>query len=106
MTGKSSNGDERGGAGLRSTIAWTRNPPTAEIGVNLVAHEFEEAAIIESFFAAFPPKPDDDYYSHLMVPNESSKMHIVLDMHCKTVPTIEPGTLDYEVFKVKKHDKL
>lgn len=71
-----------------------------------VDYELEEAAIIERFFALFGPKPADDFYSHLIAPNESSKMHIVLDVHCKTIPTVDLSALEYEVFKVKKKDEL
>jgi hypothetical protein len=48
-----------------------------------VQHELEEAAINERIFALFSPKPIDDFYSHLMAPNESSNMHIVLDLIVK-----------------------
>jgi hypothetical protein len=71
-----------------------------------VAYELEEAAIIERFFTEFGPKPADDFYSHLMAPNESSKMHIILDMHCKTVPTVELDKIVYEVFKVRRNKEL
>jgi len=71
-----------------------------------VDHELEEAAIIHDFFTTFRLNPGDDYYSHLMAPNESTSMHIVLDMHCKTNPTADLETMAYEVFKVKKNTKL
>lgn len=41
-----------------------------------------------------------------MAPNESPMMHIVLDMHCKTVPTVDLDTIEYQVFKAKKKDEL
>lgn len=44
-----------------------------------VDYELEEATIIETFFTEFGLKPADDFYSHLMAPNESSRMHIILD---------------------------
>lgn len=72
-----------------------------------IQHELEEAAIHEHFFALYGPKPsNNDFYSHLMAPNESSHMHIVLDIHCKSHPTIDNSNIAYEVFKVKKKDKL
>ncbi|KIW99649.1 uncharacterized protein Z518_11062 [Rhinocladiella mackenziei CBS 650.93] len=71
-----------------------------------VNYELEEAAIIERFFAISGLNPADDFYSHLMAPNESPMMHIVLDMHCKTVPSVELDKMEYEVFKVKKKDEL
>lgn len=72
-----------------------------------VRHELEEAAINEQFFALYYPEPPkNDFYSHLMAPNESSKMHIVLDLHCKSHPTIDNSKIAYEVFKVEKKDEL
>ena len=71
-----------------------------------VKYEPEEAAIIEIFFALFGLKPADDFYSHLCAPNLSSKMYIVLDFHCKTVPTVDLHAIQHEVFKVKKGAEL
>lgn len=72
-----------------------------------VQHELEEAAISEQFFALYGPKPpDDDMYSHLTAPNESSQMHIVLDIHCKSFPTIDNSKIAYQVFRVKKKGEL
>lgn len=70
-----------------------------------VKHELEEAAINKRFFALFG-SVDDDFYSHLVSPNESAKMHIVLDLHCKTSPVVNIDAIAYEVFKVKKNDEL
>ncbi len=70
-----------------------------------VKYELEEAAINERFFALFGPKPVDDFYSHLMASN-SSKMHIVLDIHCKSSPLVDLQTIAYEVFKVRKNGDL
>ena len=71
-----------------------------------VQYELEEAAIIEKFFAEFGLNPNNDFYSHLMAPNESSRMHIILDMHCKTVPIVELDEIVHEVFKVKRNEEL
>jgi hypothetical protein len=72
-----------------------------------VQHELKEAAINERFFALYGPEPPkNDFYSHLMAPNESSKMHIVLDLHCKSHPTIDNSKIECEVFKVVKKDDL
>ncbi|KAK5246699.1 hypothetical protein LTS13_008095 [Exophiala xenobiotica] len=72
-----------------------------------VTYELEEAAIVMGFFGMFGRDPQDDYFSHLMAPNESStKMHIILDMHCKTVPEVNLDDIEYEVFKVKKNNEL
>jgi len=71
-----------------------------------VTHELEEAAIIDTFFALHGPKPAFDFYSHLCAPNQSSKMHIVLDLYCKTVPTVDLHAIEHKVFKVYKGDEL
>lgn len=71
-----------------------------------VQYELEEAAINKQYFALFGPEPKDDFYSHLMAPNESSKMHIVLDIYCRSNPKIDKSKIPYKVFKVKKKDKL
>lgn len=72
-----------------------------------VQHELEEAAINKRFFELHGPKPlNTDFFSHLMASNESSHMHIVLDIHCKSNPTIDNSKIVYEVFKVKKKDEL
>ncbi|KEF50859.1 uncharacterized protein A1O9_13088 [Exophiala aquamarina CBS 119918] len=71
-----------------------------------VDYELEEATIIETFFTEFGLKPADDFYSHLMAPNESSRMYIILDLHCITVPTVQLRDIKYEAFKVKRNNKL
>jgi hypothetical protein len=68
-----------------------------------VKHELKEATINQSFFALFKIRPTD-YYSHLMAPNYSSKMHIVLDLLCKTNPKIDRSKLPYEVYTVIEKD--
>ncbi|KAL9127664.1 MAG: hypothetical protein Q9217_003511, partial [Psora testacea] len=71
-----------------------------------VKFEREERAIIDTFFASYGLDPIEDYYSHLCAPNESSMMHIVLDLHCKTVPTVDLRAVKHKVFKVRKTDNL
>lgn len=71
-----------------------------------VGYELETAAIINTFFAIHKLDPRDDYFSHLMAPNESTIMYIVLDMNCRTAPTVDLDTMEYEVFKVKKNNDL
>ncbi|KAF2131716.1 hypothetical protein P153DRAFT_201680 [Dothidotthia symphoricarpi CBS 119687] len=69
-----------------------------------VQYEREEAAIIGHFFALHGPEPlNKDFFSHLMAPNESPKMHIVLDIHCNSHPAIDNSMIAYEVFKVRKN---
>ncbi|OCT48530.1 hypothetical protein CLCR_04459 [Cladophialophora carrionii] len=70
-------------------------------------HQFDEAAINQAFFASLDLRLADDYYSHLCPPDEdSAKMHIVLDIHAKSVPVVNLHTLPYRVFKVKKDGHL
>jgi hypothetical protein len=69
-----------------------------------VKYELEEHAINQSFFARFGYELENDYYSHLMAANESSYMHIVLDVHCHTNPTFDNHAVPYEVYLVAKKD--
>ncbi|KAH9873982.1 hypothetical protein IAQ61_004609 [Plenodomus lingam] len=72
-----------------------------------VQYEREEATINEQFFALHGPEPPNkDFFSHLMAPNESSKMHIVLDIYCNSHPAIDNSIISYEVFKVRKNGNL
>ena len=72
-----------------------------------VQHEHEEAAINNQFFALYSPKHlNNNFYSHLIAPNESSQMHIILNIYCKSHPNINNSEIVYEVFRVKKKDKL
>ncbi|KIW14297.1 hypothetical protein PV08_07079 [Exophiala spinifera] len=73
-----------------------------------VGYELEEAAILHDFFTTINLNPGDDYFSHLMAPyhEESTVMHIILDMYCRTNPTVDLETMAYGVFKVKKNTKL
>jgi hypothetical protein len=71
-----------------------------------IQYERDEAAINEAFFAKYDPKPINDFYSHLMAPNESSKMHIILDLYCNTNPAADLQKIEYQVFRVRKRDNL
>ncbi|KAF2499958.1 hypothetical protein BU16DRAFT_232107 [Lophium mytilinum] len=82
------------------------SPPKRVVYRSSVEHELEDVAIIERFFASYGSEPFDDYYSHLMAPNESSKMHIVLDLRCKTNPVVDLHAIAYEVYRVKKRGEL
>lgn len=75
----------------------------------LVEYELEEWDILQAYFALFGPKPIEDFhdfFSHLIPPNESAKMHIVLDLYCKSVPNVDLQKVEYQVFKVKKNNGL
>ncbi|KAF7454445.1 hypothetical protein A1F99_017030 [Pyrenophora tritici-repentis] len=58
-----------------------------------VQHELEEAAINERYFALYDHADyKNDFFSHLMAPNEPYKMHIVLDLNCKAHPVMAMST--------------
>lgn len=69
-------------------------------------YELEEAAIIDTFFALHGSKPAFNFYSHLCAPNQFFKMHIILNLYCKTVLTVNLHTIEHKVFKVYKDDEL
>lgn len=73
-----------------------------------VQYELEEFAIIKTFFQSYDLINIKDYYSHLCAPNESFKMHIVLDFNCKANPVVDNlHAINHVVFKAfKKEDKL
>ena len=66
----------------------------------------EIQATIDQFFEKYSLQPADDYFSHLQPANESVKMHVILDMYCRTIPMVDLGTIEYQVFKVKKNNQL
>lgn len=69
-------------------------------------YELDWEAIIQTSFATFGSNQSSDFYPHLMAPNMSTKMHIVLDLHCKTVSSVDSSAIEYEVFKVEKAGEL
>ena len=71
-----------------------------------VRYEREEMAIINAFFTSQGLTLAEDYYSHLCSPNESNKMHNVLDLYCKTITKVDLSTIEHKVFKVRKSDNL
>lgn len=69
-------------------------------------YELDWEAIIQTYFATLGSGPSNDFYPHLMAPNMSTKMHVILDLHCKTVSSVDTSAIEYEVFKVKKAGEL
>lgn len=91
------------------TIMMQQHPDARRIVFRFPAtYEVEEGAIIARFFTLVGLDPQDDYVSHLVAPlNETpTKMHIILDMHCKTNPKVDLKTIKYEVYRVKKNQDL
>lgn len=67
-------------------------------------YELEEEAIKTQYFALYgPASPANDYFAHLVAPNKSSNIYIILDILCKSHPIIDNNELLYEVFKVRKN---
>lgn len=67
-------------------------------------YERQHAEIVEAFFTSYDDKPD--FYEHLCPPNWSTKMHIVLDLHCNPGTSVEVQNIPYEVFRVRKSKGL
>lgn len=67
-------------------------------------YELQHAEIVEAFFTSYDDEPD--FYQHLCPPNRSTKMHTVLDLHCKPGSSVELQSIPYEVFRVKKSEAL
>lgn len=67
-------------------------------------YERQHAEIVKTFFTSYDYEPD--FYEHLCPPNRSTKMHIVLDLHCKPGSSVDIQSIPYEVFRVKKPGAL
>ncbi|KAF2874171.1 hypothetical protein BDV95DRAFT_487501 [Massariosphaeria phaeospora] len=67
-----------------------------------VRYERDEAAIIEQFLASTQSEHVEHFFIHSIPPNQSSKMHTVLDLHHIENPTANLNEIPYEVFVVKK----
>jgi hypothetical protein len=64
-------------------------------------------AIINAFFTWRGIQPlREDYYTHICSDPRSSRLYLVLDLHCKTHPNVDLSNLDLEVFKVSGIDPL
>ncbi|TVY36797.1 hypothetical protein LCER1_G009345 [Lachnellula cervina] len=57
-------------------------------------------AIINAFFKWRDTQPPEDYCTHICSNPPSSRLYLVLDLHCKTYPNIDLNKLNLEVFKV------
>lgn len=63
-------------------------------------------AIINAFFTWRGIQPLEDYYTHICSDPRSSRLYLVLDLHCKTHPNVDLNKVDLEVFKVSGIDSL
>ncbi|KAI1916404.1 hypothetical protein LOZ53_003486 [Ophidiomyces ophidiicola] len=57
-------------------------------------------AIINAFFTWQGIQPLEDYYTHICCDPRSSRLYLVLDIHCKTHPNVDLNKLNLKVFKV------
>ncbi|EXJ77900.1 hypothetical protein A1O3_09059 [Capronia epimyces CBS 606.96] len=67
-------------------------------------YEREPGTIIEKFFETVKIDPADDYFPHLCPPDDSTKMHVVIDLYCKSSPSVNLDQVSHEVYRVKKTD--
>jgi len=66
-------------------------------------HEQDCHTFAKIFFDRYPNQATDDYFErHVPQQEESSKIHIVLDMHCKQFPNPDVQVMPYIVFQVSK----
>jgi len=64
-------------------------------------HEQDCHTFAKKFFDRYPDQATDDYFHRRILQQEdSSKIHIVLDMHCKQSPSADVREMPYNVFKV------
>jgi hypothetical protein len=83
------------------------NKPRQVVLCFSVQYKREEATINEGFFALHSAEPlHKDFFSHLMAPNKSFTMHIILDINCNSHPTIDNSMIPYKDFKVRKNGNL
>lgn len=63
-------------------------------------------AIINAFFTWRGIQPLEDYYTHICGDPRSTRLYLVLDLHCKAHSNVDLNKLDLEVFKVSGIDSL
>ena len=67
------------------------------------SQEGECTVFAKKFFECHPEQATNDYYERLVPQQEeSSKMHIVPDMHYQQFPSADIEQIPYHVFKVFK----
>jgi hypothetical protein len=63
-------------------------------------------AMIKAFFDWRDLQPLEDYCTHICSDPPSSKLYLVLDLHCKTCPDVDLSKLELQVFKVSRNNTL
>ena len=69
-------------------------------------YERDPETIRRKFFETINIDPKDDYFPHLCPPDDSTKMHLVIDLYCKSFPSVILDQVPHEVYRVKKPDDL
>lgn len=69
-------------------------------------YEHEPGTITRRFFEAVNIDPHEDYFPHLCPPDDSTKMHLVIDLYCKSFPSVTLDEISHEVYRVKKTGDL
>ncbi len=69
-------------------------------------YERDPETITKCFFEAINIDPKDDYFPHLCPPDDSTKMHLVIDLYCRSFPLVDLDEVAHEVYRVRKKDNL
>jgi len=83
----------------------TTNTPRRVVFRFHVRYERDEGTIIKQYFASTQSEKIN-FFIHTVPPNNSSKMHTVLDLHHIENPTVNLDEIPYEVFVVEKRGDL
>lgn len=66
----------------------------------------ETDSIIQNFFEASGIDPKEDHFPELFPLDDSTKMHLVIDLYCKSFLSVNLDAISHEVYRVKKTDDL
>ena len=64
----------------------------------------DQGAMITAFFKSQGLQNLEDYSTHIC--SESSKLYLVLDLHCKEIPDVDLSELELQIFKVSRNNTL
>jgi hypothetical protein len=65
-------------------------------------YEHEPERITRKFFETINIDHKEDYFPHLCPPDDSPKMHVAVDLYCKSFPSVNLDEILHEVYRVKK----
>lgn len=64
----------------------------------------EQGVVVQAFFQSQNLLDSEDYGIHICEdPSSASALYLVLDLHCKEIPSVDLSKLSLEVFKVSKN---